>query len=102
LRRRRVHQGRLRQADECSRRRVADRQRDQQRPEAERDGVERGRDREADAAGDEQRAAAVGVARDPDDRVEQAADDPGDRKRKPDLPVAEVEVVPDQRPRGRA
>jgi hypothetical protein len=41
------------------------------------------------------------VAGDADERVEQAADDSRHGERKADLPVAEVEVVPDQRPRGR-
>jgi hypothetical protein len=44
----------------------------------------------------------VRIARDPDERVEQAADDAWDRERESKLAVAEVEVVPDQRPCGRA
>jgi hypothetical protein len=44
----------------------------------------------------------VCIARDPDERVEQAPDDARDRERETELAVAEVEVVPDQRPCGRA
>jgi hypothetical protein len=43
----------------------------------------------------------MGVAGDADERIEQAADDSRHREREADLPVAEVQVAPDQRPRGR-
>jgi hypothetical protein len=92
-----VHQRRLGEADERSRGRVADDERDEQGPEASGRRGQGGREREGEAAADEQKPAAGGVAGRADQRVEGAPYEARDREHEPDLGVAQAEVVADRR-----
>jgi hypothetical protein len=97
-----VHQRRLRQADERPRRRIADQQGDEQRPEPDGEPRQRRRRGECQPAEEDQRGPARRVAGEPDQRVEGAAQEGGKRQDEPDLGIAQVEVVTNQRPRGRS
>ena len=102
LRRLRVHQRRLRERDERAGCGVADHQRREQEPEAAGGGAQGRRRGEREPAHDHDQSPARGVADDTDQRVERAPDEPRDREDEPDLGIAQAEVVPNRRPRGRA
>ena len=99
---RQVHQRRLREADEGAGRGVAEREGDEKRPEPDREARSHGREREDEPAADGERAPPRRVAERPDDRVERAAEQAGQREQEAHLRVRETEMAADQRPGRRA
>ncbi len=95
-----VHQRRLRQTDECPRRRKEDDPRDQQNGEALAHRHERKRCRERYAAADHQQPSIPHVAENAKKRLDKAGQNAGNAEQQSDLHVRKVEVAPDEGPRG--
>ena len=94
-----VHQRRLRQTDECPRRRKEDDPRDQQNGEALAHRHERKRCRERYAAADHQQPSIPHVAENAKKRLDKAGQNAGNAEQQSDLHVRKVEVAPDEGPR---
>src|SRR5207247_7465888 len=95
-----IHQGRLREAHERARGRPEEDERGNENDKPRRGGKHEQGKREAAPSREDKRAPATGVTEDPDRGLDERRDELGNRKRQPDLPVAEPEVVADQRPGG--
>ena len=103
LRRVGVHQRRLRERDERSACRVAEHEGGEQEPEAPGDRRQRGRGGEGEARRPHERRAAARCRRaTPTNGSSALPRKPGIARTSPISAIAQAEVVPDQRPRGRA
>ena len=100
LGRRGVHQRRLREAGERAGGGAEDDERRQEDRERHRRSQSREAQSERDTGDEYDPPPPAPVAEEPEWRLDEQSDQPGDRQRDPDLRIAQVEVVPDRRPRG--